>query len=69
MSSFIKLRYCQITVVFFQKFFSDFTDSNDSTGSNSQVTARKVGEVVTSAISVAASTLNYPIGKNRITYS
>lgn len=37
------------------------SDSNDSTGSNSQVTARKVGEVVTSAISVAASTLNYPI--------
>lgn len=56
-------------MVFAQNFFSDFTDSNDSTGSNSQVTARKVGEVVTSAISVAASTLNYPIGKNRITYS
>ncbi|KAK3093425.1 hypothetical protein FSP39_015565 [Pinctada imbricata] len=37
------------------------TDSNKSDG-GSQVTARCVGEVVSSAISVAASTFNYPIG-------
>lgn len=36
--------------------------SADSTGSNSQTTARRVGEAVTSAIGVAASTFNYPLG-------
>lgn len=35
--------------------------SGDSTGSNSQTTARRVGEAMSSAIGVAASTINYPL--------
>ena len=36
-------------------------DSNKS--NEGQVTARRVGEVVSTAFNVAASTFNYPIGK------
>jgi len=37
-------------------------DSASSTGSDSQVTARKVGESVSTAIETVASAINYPIG-------
>ncbi|XP_052767142.1 zinc finger FYVE domain-containing protein 1-like [Mya arenaria] len=38
------------------------TDSTSSTGSDTQVTARKVGETVSTAIDAVASAINYPIG-------
>jgi len=40
-----------------------FIDSNSSTGSDSQVTARKVGESVTTAFDVMATAINYPLGE------
>jgi hypothetical protein len=38
------------------------SDSNSSTGSDSQVTARKVGESMTSALDAVATAINYPLG-------
>ncbi|WAR19886.1 ZFYV1-like protein [Mya arenaria] len=39
------------------------TDSTSSTGSDTQVTARKVGETVSTAIDAVASAINYPIAR------
>ena len=43
------------------------SDSSSSTGSESKVTARKVGESVTTALDVMATAINYPIGKLYLT--
>lgn len=40
----------------------NMTDSNSSTGSDTQVTARKVGESVTLALDAMATAINYPLG-------
>lgn len=43
-------------------YSTSMTDSSSSTGSESKVTARKVGESVTTALDVMATAINYPIG-------
>ncbi|XP_045162040.1 zinc finger FYVE domain-containing protein 1-like [Mercenaria mercenaria] len=43
-------------------FNVNMNDSNSSTGSDTQVTARKVGESMTSALDVVATAINYPLG-------
>ena len=43
--------------------FCTISDSSSSTGSDTKVTARKVGESVTTALDVMATAINYPIGK------
>ncbi|KAL4238677.1 Zinc finger FYVE domain-containing protein 1 [Mactra antiquata] len=40
----------------------NMTDSNSSTNSDTQVTARKVGESISTAIDVMATAVNYPLG-------
>ncbi|KAH3850854.1 zinc finger FYVE domain-containing protein 1-like [Dreissena polymorpha] len=43
-------------------FHVNMTDSNSSTGSDTQVTARKVGESLTSAIDIVSTAISYPLG-------
>ena len=50
------------------KDFFFATDSTSSTGSDVQVTARKVGESVTTALDFVANAFTYPFGMYEIMF-